>query len=653
MSRVIRGSGAVCSAACGASRSRLDQAAEVGPLEEDSVALGALQRRAARRTISAPHSGQFKDSMGPTVLPRHRPTEHRADAHSVIARHDRSMTVNTPGVRSAKASRTSSPGPGSPISTPPRGLRPRCSRSRTAAAPTHPEIAGLENTCTRSGTPPTLGYRLPRDRRARHQRRGRCSRSTTPSWTGSPTPSGAIAGPDARRGRGRARSAGASGCPTLAAAASTRSPTARFNIDLKSDRGGAAARRLHRRARGLGPGAGRRRSRRRRLRRVPAAHRRPGARPRRTRSRWWRSGCCPAAGGRPASPGVGSRRSQVPHRRGRLAVVTAGLVRRAHARRQAGARLDDRRPRRDARAARSWCRRADDRPHRHTQGRARPSAGSGGKTHDRRRRPAAIADLRPLERAKEQRAWYWYDWANSAYVTTIATVLFAPYLTSVAETGACGKATDDDLDCNVRPARPRASASPPARWSSTLVTVATILSALVLPVVGAIADRSSRQEDADGAASPGPAARCAAADVLRRRRQLAARRGAARASPTSASAPAWSSTTRSCVEIAEPDERDRVSSRGWALGYLGGGILLAVNLARGDRARLVGPEHRAWRCGSACSAPASGGRPSRSSRSAGSGTARPSNVVPEPGGLVRQSFGQLCAHAAATCAATR
>ena len=31
------------------------------------------------------------------------------------------------------------------------------------------------------------------------------------------------------------------------------------------------------------------------------------------------------------------------------------------------------------------------------------------------------------------------------------------------------------------------------------------------------------------------------------------------------------------VEIADPDERDRVSSRGWALGYLGGGLLLALN----------------------------------------------------------------------------
>ena len=32
------------------------------------------------------------------------------------------------------------------------------------------------------------------------------------------------------------------------------------------------------------------------------------------------------------------------------------------------------------------------------------------------------------------------------------------------------------------------------------------------------------------------------------------------------------------IDIAGPNERDAVSSRGWALGYLGGGLLLAVNL---------------------------------------------------------------------------
>ena len=32
-------------------------------------------------------------------------------------------------------------------------------------------------------------------------------------------------------------------------------------------------------------------------------------------------------------------------------------------------------------------------------------------------------------------------------------------------------------------------------------------------------------------------------------------------------------------EISAPDDRDRVSSQGWAMGYLGGGILLVINLA--------------------------------------------------------------------------
>ena len=60
---------------------------------------------------------------------------------------------------------------------------------------------------------------------------------------------------------------------------------------------------------------------------------------------------------------------------------------------------------------------------------------------------AGIADLEPLARAKEQKAWYWYDWANSAYVTTTAAVLFAPYLTSVA-TRAVGCSTAEDApDC--------------------------------------------------------------------------------------------------------------------------------------------------------------------------------------------------------------
>ncbi len=36
-----------------------------------------------------------------------------------------------------------------------------------------------------------------------------------------------------------------------------------------------------------------------------------------------------------------------------------------------------------------------------------------------------------------RKSWYWYDWANSAYVTTTATVILGPYLTAVAKKAAC------------------------------------------------------------------------------------------------------------------------------------------------------------------------------------------------------------------------
>ena len=57
---------------------------------------------------------------------------------------------------------------------------------------------------------------------------------------------------------------------------------------------------------------------------------------------------------------------------------------------------------------------------------------------------AAPSDVAPGGRrsTRHQRSWYWYDWANSAYVTTTATVLFAPYLTSVATAAACPDLAD-------------------------------------------------------------------------------------------------------------------------------------------------------------------------------------------------------------------
>ncbi len=51
------------------------------------------------------------------------------------------------------------------------------------------------------------------------------------------------------------------------------------------------------------------------------------------------------------------------------------------------------------------------------------------------------------ETTRYHRPWYWYDWANSAFVTTVGTVLFGPYLTSVAKQAAC-PGQDSDAACS-------------------------------------------------------------------------------------------------------------------------------------------------------------------------------------------------------------
>ena len=255
--------------------------------------------------------------------------------------------------------------------------------------------------------------------------------------------------------------------------------------------------------------------------------------------------------------------------------------------------------------------------------------------------PSGFADLTPLARAREQKAWYWYDWANSAYVTTIATVLFAPYLTSVAERAACGFVTDEDkgLKCEAN-LHVLGLAVSPGSLVFYVVTLATIVSALLLPVVGAAADRSARKKAImAGFAWAGSIAAGLMFFVTGSDWQLGVVLLLVANICLGSSLVVYDAIL---CEIALPDERDRVSSRGWALGYLGGGLLLAVNLAvvtlhdslgigTGLAVRLSMLSAAVWWAAFTVI-------PYRGIRNR-----QPTAVEREPGGLVRQSFGQLAA----------
>ncbi|MEV8371571.1 MFS transporter [Kribbella sp. NPDC056861] len=174
---------------------------------------------------------------------------------------------------------------------------------------------------------------------------------------------------------------------------------------------------------------------------------------------------------------------------------------------------------------------------------------------------------------------YWgfslYDWANSGYVTTVGTVLFAPYLTSVAETAACGRVgtTEDPCTTNLQVLGLGIS---PGSLAFYVVTVATLLSALILPIVGAMADRSPRKKLLMcGFAWAGSLAACSMVFVAGGRWELGALLLFLGNLCLGSSMVVYDSIL---VDIAGPDQRDDVSSRAWAFGYLGGFILLAINL---------------------------------------------------------------------------
>ena len=180
----------------------------------------------------------------------------------------------------------------------------------------------------------------------------------------------------------------------------------------------------------------------------------------------------------------------------------------------------------------------------------------------------AEATPTPAERRREQRGWYFYDWANSAFATTVAGVLFAPYLIAVAEDAATGDpGRVSVLGLSVAP----------GALPSFVITFATILSALVLPLLGAVADRTERKKDLlAGFAWAGAAASVGLFFTVDGNWQIGV------VSYVVASLCFGASTVINdaiLCQIADEEERDRVSSRGWAFGYAGGGLLLAVNFA--------------------------------------------------------------------------
>ena len=166
----------------------------------------------------------------------------------------------------------------------------------------------------------------------------------------------------------------------------------------------------------------------------------------------------------------------------------------------------------------------------------------------------------PDERERLQRKWYWYDWANSAYATTVAAVLISPYLTAVAKEAACPGIADGET-CHTNLDVLGVGIAPGSLAPFT-VTVSTLLSAIVLIFVGAVADRSTRPTRLlGGFAWAGALTACLMFFISGTNWQPGVALIIVSNLCFGASLIVYDALL---VRLAPPDDRDRVSSRGWA-----------------------------------------------------------------------------------------
>ena len=157
----------------------------------------------------------------------------------------------------------------------------------------------------------------------------------------------------------------------------------------------------------------------------------------------------------------------------------------------------------------------------------------------------------------EQRAWAWYDWANSVYFTTVITAVFPSFYATYAAAG-------------YEPAQAT------ARFS-LITTLSVAVVAVMSPVLGALADYSGITKKLLAIFMSIGVLACAAmvfiseGDIV-----LASVLFFLGNIGVSGSLVFYDSLL---PHVAKAEETDRVSAAGYAMGYVSGGLLLLINLA--------------------------------------------------------------------------
>jgi len=178
-----------------------------------------------------------------------------------------------------------------------------------------------------------------------------------------------------------------------------------------------------------------------------------------------------------------------------------------------------------------------------------------------------VVDTAPRSDRRERIGWYFYAFADHAFVTTVLAVVIGPYLTSVAKNAA-------DSHGQVHPLGITVAAG---SYYPYLVSLSVFLSVFALPVTGALADRSAHRKRLLAMMAYTGAALTACFALLPRDGYLL---GGVLFVLANIALSAASVVYNSFLsQLVDEEKRDTVSSIGWATGYIGGGLNLIVALA--------------------------------------------------------------------------
>ena len=167
--------------------------------------------------------------------------------------------------------------------------------------------------------------------------------------------------------------------------------------------------------------------------------------------------------------------------------------------------------------------------------------------------------------------WAMYDWANSAFSTTVVTALLGPYILALAESIE-------------EPFTLFGSAVEPAAIFPFFASLSVLLQVFFLPILGTIADYTHLKKRMLLAFAYTGAVATILLFFVQVDMTILGTKGAILAASllfviaNLCFGAAIVFYNAFLPEIASPDRRDAVSSYGWGIGYLGGGLLLLINL---------------------------------------------------------------------------